>query len=275
MTDPERLSRNSSSPLASLLLRAGAEERPSTAALRRATKAATLAAATGAVAKAAGATAASSKVVAVSATSGVAGGASTAGGGAITLGVVAQWVGIGVLGGLFTVPLVRELLPEPAVRPAPLLPSVVLPTDAADRSERESVTRRSAPAVVPSSTPNEREPSMKLEQRRAPTAPPALALEASEALTPTPGALLAAEVRFVDRGRAAFQRGALADTLTLLAPYEDRFPRQQLLTEVLFLRMEAESRLGNTERARALARRIVARGVAGPQAARAREVLER
>lgn len=87
------------------------------------------------------------------------------------------------------------------------------------------------------------------------------------------GPLLAVEVKFVELGRAALQRGAFAEALTLLAPYESRFPKQQLLTEVLFLRMEAFSRSGDAPRARSLAARIVRRDVAGPQAARAREVL--
>jgi hypothetical protein len=88
-------------------------------------------------------------------------------------------------------------------------------------------------------------------------------------------ALLAAEVELVERGRAALSRGSFAEALRMLAPYEERFPKQQLLTEVLFLRMEARGRSGDDAGARALAQRVLARGVAGPQAARAREVLGR
>jgi hypothetical protein len=87
--------------------------------------------------------------------------------------------------------------------------------------------------------------------------------------------VLSAEVAFVDRGRAALQRGDGPGTLQSLAGYEAAFPKHQLLPEVLFLRMEAFSRAGQSEVARALARRIVAQGAAGPQAARARELLER
>lgn len=77
----------------------------------------------------------------------------------------------------------------------------------------------------------------------------------------------------VDRGRAALQRGDGAGALHALAGYEAAFPKQQLSPEVLFLRMEALARVGNLSQARALAQRIVARGAAGPQAARARELL--
>ena len=48
MTDPERLLKDPPSPLARLLLRASAEEKPSASALRRAAKAAMAAAAAGA-----------------------------------------------------------------------------------------------------------------------------------------------------------------------------------------------------------------------------------
>ncbi len=267
MIDPERLSRNSSSPLASLLLRAGAEERPSAVALRRATKAATLAAAASSVAKAAGATAAGAKLAAVGTASG--GTSAAIGGGAITLGSVAQWLGIGLLSGMLTVPLVRAVIPEPEPKPANVLapsPPAVTPRDPA------TLDARSVPGVVPSGSSNEPAPSKAIEERRAKT--PGVAPTLDEAV-PTTSALLAAEVKFVDQGRAALKRGAAADALALLASYEARFPRQQLLTEVLFLRMEAENRLGNIGRARALAELIVARGIAGPQAARARELLDR
>ncbi len=89
----------------------------------------------------------------------------------------------------------------------------------------------------------------------------------------TDSAFLAAEVRFVDQGRASLQRAAFSQAIEQLAPYESLFPRQQLLTEVLFMSMEAFSRLGDVERARPLAARILRLGVVGRQAAQAREIL--
>jgi hypothetical protein len=109
--------------------------------------------------------------------------------------------------------------------------------------------------------------------RKPPPSP--VPVPTTERAAPVEHVLLAAEVRFVEQGRAAFQRNAFQETLALLAPYEERFPKRQLLTEVLFLRMEAYSHSGDARRARSLAALVLSREITGAQAVRAREVLRR
>jgi hypothetical protein len=271
MTDPERLSRNPPSPLARLLLRASTEEKPSAATLRRITKAAAAAAATSAVLQSASAagTAASVKVAAVNAT----GGSLLPTGTTIAFGTIAKWFGVGALGGLIAAPLVHVVIPAQGAKHAESLPAVLTQQSDSDKTPRSTAIARRAPELAPSGNPSSLESPNTVEARRIrrPDPPPG----EPHAPAQTEAALLAAEVRFVDQGRAALQRGALDETLDLLAAYEGKFPRQQLLTEVLFLRMEAFSRSGDASQARSLAARVITRGVPGPQAARAREVLGR
>jgi len=284
MTDPERLLRTAASPLSRLLLRAGEEEKPSHAALRRTAKAVAVAAVAGTAAKSASAaaTAVGVKLAAKSATPALLGSATAATaattapmGAALGVGVVVKWVGIGVLSGAIGAPLLQSAVqPQSPKRSRPPAALAVQPRESIPRARPAEELRR-APASVPSVAPEQLQPPPPVEARRA-LAPSSSAPETPPKLEMTPaskGALLATEVRFVDQGRAALQRGAFQQALELLAPYEERFPQRQLLTEVLFLRMEAFSRSGNDDRARSLAASIVTRGVAGPQAARARAVL--
>jgi hypothetical protein len=275
MTDPERLLRNPASPLSLLLMRAGAEEKAPAAALRRTAKAIALAAATGAAATSASAAASASGTALTGAAGAALAGGATASGVTATLGVgiVAKWFGIGALGGALAAPLALAAIPTPAPRPArPLATLAADPRDA----RRSRIAARRTPALVAPATPREHDALSAVEGSALPSPLPLPSHSAKPAATVRPEAvLLAAEVAFVDRGRAALQRGAFAQSLQLLAPYEARFPQQQLLTEVLYLRMETLSRLGDSERARSLAARVIGRGVAGPQAARAREVLGR
>jgi hypothetical protein len=288
MTDPERLLKNPPSRLSVLLLRAGAEEKPSAAALRRASRAAVGAALAGAAATSASAASAvaggaTKAVESAAAASGMAAGAANAGAVAApstaALGIVAavKWVGIGAVGGAIAATSAHQLLPRQAA-PAP---SAAVPAAASNPAPARAASR------APISTPTgalERVPeseaspiagSRESTSRRAVQPLPASSAPASRVPARADGPVLAAEVLFVDAGRAALQRGASREALALLRGYEAAFPQQQLLTEVLFLRMEAFSRSGNHERARLLAEQIVHRGVTGPQEARAREVLAR
>jgi hypothetical protein len=279
MTDPERLLRNPGGPLSSLLMRAGAEERPPAAARRRTAKA--VAAAVATVTSASVASASSVKLGSGSAATGLAGGATASASASgltsmVGAGAVAKWFALGALGGALAAPLALTVMPTPAAQPAP--PFRTQPADPPDARGARQAPEKAPPnsAVVASTIPPVRDVPSAVE------APPLLdpAPQASDpakpaALARPDAVLLAAEVAFVDHGRAALQRGAVARALELLAPYEARFPQQQLLTEVLYLRMETLARLGDIERARSLAARVVSRGVAGPQAARAREVLGR
>ena len=281
MKDPERLSRGPATELTQLLLEAGAEEQPSAQARRR--LAGVIAAAAGAGALGTSATAAATshvlELAAPNVASGLSGSAATTAGSATPAGaklgwlVLAKWLGIGALGGAAAWPVVQKLSPNehaPPERNVPAAGSATpRPVPLQTRGERlpgvASSLQESALAPEPG---GELHPLRKLP-------PSQLHVPTTERLAPVERVLLAAEVRFVEQGRAAFQRNAFQETLALLAPYEERFPKQQLLTEVLFLRMEAFSHSGDTNRARSLAARVLSREIAGAQAVRAREVLQR
>jgi hypothetical protein len=251
VTDPERLLNKPSSRVALLLLQAGKEERPSPAVLRRGAQAAAASAALGLSTLSAGAAA----------------GSSAPAGTALGLGALAKWLGIGALGGIIAAPVLHRVTSEPAKRAAPTALSAEAPR--ASRSGASTLLAPDAVEFVPRGDASESE--ARENGRNVPRGAPAPATEAESRAA----ALLAAEVELVERGRAALARGGFDEALRMLAPYEERFPKQQLLTEVLFLRMEARSRSGDDAGARSLAQRILVRGVAGPQAARARAVLAR
>jgi len=252
MTDPERLLKSPSNSIATLLLRAAAEERPSAAVLSRTTEAVAAAAAakttTGSAAAAWGAKHAA-------------------------LGAVAKWMAIGALGGAAALSSVQALIAEPETKHAPAVLAPGANARATIPSRQASAARQLAPEPVVAVDPEPARPNTTEPQRARSSEPSPRDLAKSEAPARAESALLAAEVRFVDQGRAALQRAAFAEAIEQLAPYEGLFPHQQLLTEVLFLRMESFSRLGNVERARGLAARVLALGVVGRQAAQAREVL--
>lgn len=291
MRDPERWLRRPPSGLAQVLLRGGAEEKPSARARRRTAEA--VAAAGGAVATSATTTAAATAaklttqagVRALAGAAGTSGGISASTGAAAGVGVLVKWFAVGALAGVLSVPLMRAVVPaqrtqavEPLRAPTAARPSThplhgsadptSTPVIASAEAQASASQKRGAQGVQSSDV-------NRSTSRRA-EAPAPLDTSATSAPSAARNApILAAEVRFVEQGRAALQRDAFVEALAWLAPYEARFSEPQLLTEVLFLRMEAYSRSGDVSRARALAARIVSRDVAGPQAARAHEVLGR
>jgi hypothetical protein len=335
MRDPERLLQRPPSDFTAKLLRAGAEEKPSSAALRRTLKVAAVGTAIGASLQASSASAAvlgaKSSLVGMGGgvvASGVAGGAAAgagvavgaatataaaAGNGVATLTAVAiaKWVGVGAIGGVMAATAAHRFAPgslsavsvtrstssawvaaapprphHPASRRAPGATGVstrfaesaplgepareqpASPATAAFAGEVASAPEVTKPAAARPAQPVPAEPAVPQAQV------PSRAVASQSAAQPgTP--VLAAEVAMVDRGRTALQRGDGAGALHALAGYEAAFPKQQLSPEVLFLRMEALVRVGNLSQARVLAQRIVARGAAGPQAVRARELLGR
>jgi hypothetical protein len=331
MRDPERLLQRPPNDFTARLLRAGADEKPSSAALRRTLKVAAVGTAIGASLQASSASAAvlgaKSSVVGMgggAVASGVAGGAAAGAGvavgaatsaaagngiAALTAVAIAKWVGVGAIGGAMAATAAHRFAPgslsavsvtrstssawvaaapprpqHPASRRA--LGAAGVSTRFADSAplseparEQPASPATAAFAVEVASAPEVTNPAASARPAQpvpvAPAAvPQARAAESPSAAQPaTP--VLAAEVAMVDRGRAALQRGDGAGALHALAGYEAAFPKQQLSPEVLFLRMEALVRVGNLSQARALAQRIVARGAAGPQAVRARELLGR
>lgn len=282
MKDPERLSRGPATELTQLLLEAGAEEQPSAQARRR--LAAVIAAAAGAGALGTSATAAATSHVLELAPANVASGlsgsvpaatASSATPAGAKLGwlVLTKWLGIGALSGAAAWPVVHQL--TPSEHPPPRR-NLTVAGSATPRPIPVQTRGERAPGIASSlrETAMKPEPGSELHPPR--TLPPSqVPVATTERLAPLERVLLAAEVRFVEQGRAAFQRNAFQETLALLAPYEERFPKQQLLTEVLFLRMEAFSHSGDANRARALAALVLSREIAEAQAARARQVLGR
>jgi hypothetical protein len=96
----------------------------------------------------------------------------------------------------------------------------------------------------------------------------------AESSSLSPEAPLAAEVMYVDRGRAAYQRGDAAAVLVTLEGYELTFPRARLLPEVLYLRMDAYRQTGQQARALELARRLTGEFPRSPHVGSARRLLE-
>jgi hypothetical protein len=86
---------------------------------------------------------------------------------------------------------------------------------------------------------------------------------------------LAKEVSLVDRAWAAMKRRDFSRALAELADYERNFPELGLHPEVLFVRMEAEERLGRVDAAKLEASRILASYPKSAQANRARALLSR
>jgi hypothetical protein len=248
-------------------------------------------AATGTGAAATAATAAG--IAAASASTSATAGAGAATAATITAAAIAKWVGVGAIGGVVAATAAHRVAPgvyEPLAPPAQKVEAPAKPPAPPAHAKgqlapgvRGAFTGEpAAPAEAPLVTEAQAAASAAVAADRLPVskAAPAALRERAPALATNnavaaPPPVLAAEVAFVDRGRAAVQRGDSSGALQLLAGYEAAFPKQQLSPEVLFLRMEALSQSGDRERARMLARQIVARGATGPQAARARELLER
>jgi hypothetical protein len=259
MTDPDRISQRSSG-LAAELLRAGAEEQPGGAGRERTLAAlgisgAALTATTAANAAAAAGTAGAMGVTATK---------------VVTAGVLAKWVGVGIVSGIVlsgaaavvSGPAPSASAPVVALRAAPSVtatPSVEAPKPVVPEPTAPVALVGSAPEppwVAPSAAPHV------VAASPAPTEP---ALEV--------GAPLAAEVAFIDRARALLASGRAEQGLAELRRYEQEFPEARLLPEVLFLRMETCGRLGRDSEARTAASRLLEGFPRSPHAARARKLL--
>jgi hypothetical protein len=277
MTEPERISKRSSG-LATELLLAGADERPSPAGLAR-----TLAAlgVSGAALTSAGvASAAATTAAAGSSAVGASGATATAAGvkaaNAVSAVLLAKWVGLGVVGGMGLAGA-AAVVSEPAasVEPAPLAsvrsaPRPKLGATVATSSSRPALAAEVTSAAAP--RPELSRPAAAVELGAASAA----ALASARTPLPEPlevGAPLAAEVAVVDKARAALAAGDHARGLAELARYEQQFPEARLLPEVLFLRMEASARSGRQSEAHAAATRLVEGFPKSPHVSRARALL--
>ncbi len=246
MKDPPRLCQGRPDDLGCTLVTAGIDDQPSQESLER----------TLAVLGVGGAllTAQVMGTAAASATA-VAKSGSSAGG----LALFAKWMLVGAVGGGTmmgtAVAVLNPSEPEPLARPQS---SVRAPE--APKPRRVAFRNTAMPAASVNAAPS---PS--------PLSSPRVA--AFPTANTTVGIPLAAEVATVDQARSALNRGDYSAVQARLAGYEAAFPGRQLLPEVLYLRLEAADRLGQSDRARFLARRILAEFPRSPQAVRAQELL--
>jgi hypothetical protein len=243
MTEPRRLLSDPRGGLESVLLRAGAEEEPSSRALERTV------AAVGAGAATLGVTAAAASAPAVV---GAATATSLGAAGAVKLLAIGAVVGVASGGALFGVTKVVE---RSEGKPVPVVAAsaAVAPREAA----------YPMPVIVQDSIPSAEVPAVE------PPAPRPVAARA-----PSVGSPLAAEVALVDRAHASLRRGDAGGALGILASYESAFESPRLLPEVFALRMEASESAGDRQAARRWASRLVSRYPRSAQAARARALLE-
>jgi TolA-binding protein len=311
MSDPERLLNGSAGALSAQLLRAGHDEAPSRRGFERTLAAVGVATTTlgaagtaGALGSAAGTAGAAGTVGAL----GAAGKAATT----LTLLSLAKWAGMGVAGGVMvslaahgiearrtptravtviaTTATHREVqggaAPPGGVAAPPGMATGSSPATGAPPggvTAPPGATTASSVAATPppgdvtglsgAATPS----SASLTGANAPRAAGARAplKGAITSAVDAANAPLAAEVAFVDRGRALVQRGDARGALATLTRYEAEFPERRLLPEVLFLRMEASFAAGDTARAETLARVIVRDYAQSPHAAPARALLAR
>jgi hypothetical protein len=258
MTDPERFLDHPPSELGAALLRAGSEEGPSHRSLQRTLSALGV----GVTALGAATSASALGTAGTAATAGLGAGAAAVGtkfAGSLGVVVLAKWGGVGVVSGIAVALAVHggtgavERAPVAAQSAAPVVvtnvpPAVVSSPRAPQAIEAEVAAPESFAAVVGEAKPS--------------------AVVAEEEVAP-----LAAEVAFVDRGRAAYQRGDALGAERALSRYEVEFAEPRLLPEVLYLRMEIAAQRGERARAVALAERILRQHARSPHAARARLVL--
>jgi hypothetical protein len=276
MTDPERFVDRPPSELGALLLRAGAEEGPSQKSLQRtlsalgvgvtALGAASGASALGAAASATGAAgvgAAGTAVGAAGVGAGTAVGAAGAVGakwaGSLGAAVLAKWASVGAASGIVVALAVHTATDAEHAVPGSAESAASVPVVAGPSAWGTQAPRISSP---PEAEPVAPQPSAYVREAK-----PSRVVAEAEA------APLAAEVAFVDRGRAAYQRGDLPAAERALAGYEREFADPRLLPEVLYLRMEVATQRGEQARAVALAQRILRQHARSPHAARARAVL--
>lgn len=292
MDEPRRLCASDMSPRLAQLLEIGREERPGAAAREKARHALLGAAVVVGVASAAKAATAAVGAANLAAGSPGAGSTVAAGGAALggaavagpmTLGAAAtmagKWVAMAAVGvGLATqLPLQTgdDVAPpsvEASQRAASSDRAAVAEEPKGDTQLRPHSELPSEPATAQPTTAASFEPVAPAESGNPPRSTASGTHSHPDSRT-TKGDALAAELELVDRARGLFQSGSPAGALGLLADYERSFPRRQLAIEVLVLRMESQLALGRTDRAAALATRVLAMPSRGPHDARAREIL--
>jgi hypothetical protein len=194
----------------------------------------------------------------------------------VTATAIAKWMGMGVLtasSAIFAPDAVKWVQ---QVNNAESSYEAKLPTVNA------TVPKQNTPHPTAPITPRPAtEPSSPLVQKSvapkaAPFGHPAATGAAVSVRTVAPSSAsadFAGQVEIVEQARHAIAGSDAAGGLQVLADYEQRYTRGQLLPEVLVLRLTALKQLGRTLEAQAVARRILQRGETGVHAQRARAIL--
>lgn len=205
-------------------------------------------------------------------------------------GMFAKWAALGMLGGTLAVGIAEiaseargPVAPSSPLRaPARLRSSPGQPDSSPLRAAASAPTAPAAPPTLASPAP--------LESTAMPAAPNAARLatphsdhaapllpsrDSAPASSPIDADTLAAEVKSIDRARAALAAGRAAQALAVLDDYERLFRKRGFAPEALYLRMEAWASLGRTAEARAAAERLLASYPNSLHTARARAVLSK
>jgi hypothetical protein len=191
----------------------------------------------------------------------------------ITGGLLAKWGVIGAAIGTLAVGAAR--VATDVARMPPVSASSV-PSARAQPGSMAPVPVLSAPRQAePGAVPDIAGPLPTAMETRAQAVSPAAPDSAPAPAAPLDAETLAAEVKSVDRARAALAAGQAQRTLAELDAYERRFQKRGLEPEALYLRMEASLSLGLTAQARDAAQRLLARYPKSLHAARARVVLSK
>jgi hypothetical protein len=191
----------------------------------------------------------------------------------ITGALLAKWGAVGAAIGTLAVGAAR--IATDAARVPPASASSV-PSSGARPASVAPVPALSAPRQAePGAVPDIAEPLPTATETRAQPLPPAAPDSGPAPAAPLDAETLAAEVKSVDRARAALAAGQAQRTLEELGEYERRFRKRGLEPEALYLRMEASLSLGQTAQARDAAQRLLARYPKSLHAARARVVLSK
>lgn len=250
MTDPKRWLDDGAPPAVERMLRAGASEQPSDAALERALTAAGV----------------SAVMLTATTTSAAGTGAATATAAAAS-GVFSKWSVVALVvtsvAGLATgVTIAWHAPPRPAPAFVPRPPA----TSGAAPSIRPHAV---APANGPAAPATGAAPERPRSARSAGSGDPATETAAA------PDSVLPEETKCVDRARAAIASGNATAALAALDDYESRFPVRHYAPEALYLRMTALVAQGNTDAARRVAAHLLEAYPKSAQASRAQALLAR
>jgi hypothetical protein len=204
--------------------------------------------------------------------------AGAAGGGKAALLVALKWLGAGAIVGATTagsIDYFSTASPPSSTAAAPHAP-VVAQGAATERAEPASVpaTPEPASAALPSNPQEPKELPAARETAIKPRAPGVTASATPVTNAPSETPALDAEIRRLDRARAALLRKRPEGALAELAAYEAERKTTVLEREATVLRIDAMLARGDRESARALARRYVTDHPGDPHARRLRTLLE-